>query len=88
MSDVFAKKVTATGAMGVGSARIKSLHYLPVASGKIEVRDGGASGTLRLDVDVSATSAGTFDLGGCGIRFSGDPYVTLTNVTSVTFTYG
>lgn len=88
MSDVKAKKMTATGAMGVGRARIKGLHYLPIASGKIEIRDGGASGTIILDIDVSASSVGTLDIAECGILSQGDPYVTLTAVTSVTVLYG
>lgn len=88
MCDVKAKKMTSTGAMSVGSARIKTLHYLPVASGNITIKDGGASGTTVLDVDISASSGGTFEIGGNGIRCSGDPYVTLTAVTSVTVVYG
>lgn len=88
MGDVKAKKVTATGAMAVGPARIKAIHYVPVASGTIQIKDGGSGGTTILEVDTSAASAGVFYFGESGIRSVADPYVTLTAVTSVTVIYG
>lgn len=88
MSDVKAKKMTATGAAGVGPARVKAISYLPVAGGTIQVRDGGATGTVVLEFDVSASSNGMLIVPENGVRCAGDPYVTLTAVTSMTLIYG
>lgn len=93
--DVKAKTQTSTGATGIGTprARIKAVYYLPGASaGSVSFKDGGSSGTELLKFDTPANTTGTgamyvlipFD----GVRFEADPYLTLTNVTSVTFFYG
>ena len=88
MSDVKAKRITATGALGVGPARIKKLSLLPIAAGRIVIRDGGASGEVVLDVDIAADSDSQLDIPDCGIRCTADPHVTLTAVTNVTVFYG
>lgn len=86
-SDVKAKKLTATGALGVGPARIKALSFVP-AAGSIQIRDGSASGTIILEIDTGASSDSYMEVPCDGIRSVDDPYVTLTTVTSVTVFYG
>ena len=93
--DVKAKTVTSTGASGIGTprARIKGIYYVPAGTaGSISFKDGGSSGTELINLATPANTSGT----GCmyvlipndGVRFEADPYITLTNVTSVTFFYG
>lgn len=88
MCDIKAKKVTATGALAVGPARIKGLSLIPVAAGNITVRDGGATGEVVLDVAIEAASDSQLNIPGDGIRCVNDPHITLTAVTSVTVFYG
>jgi hypothetical protein len=87
-SDVKAKKITATGALAVGPARIKGLSFVqPGTPGSIVVRDGGATGAVLLDLDLTSTSTSYIDLPHDGIRSVADPHLTLTVVTSVTVIY-
>jgi hypothetical protein len=93
--DVKAKTLTATAASGIGlpRARIKGVYFVPGSDvGSVSFKDGGSGGTEKLKFATPANTSGT----GCmyvlcpadGVLFEADPYVTLTNVTSVTFFYG
>lgn len=93
--DVKAKTMTSTAASGIGlpRARIKGVYFVPAGSaGSVSFKDGGSGGTEKLKFDTPSSASGT----GCmyvlcpgdGVLFEADPYVTLTNVTSVTFFYG
>jgi hypothetical protein len=93
--DVKAKTMTSTGATGVGTprARIKAVYFVCGSlAGSVSFKDGGSGGTELLNFASPANTTGTgsvyvlipFD----GVRFEADPYLTLTNVTSVTFFYG
>lgn len=93
--DVKAKTMTSTGATGIGlpRARIKGVYFLPGASaGSISFKDGGSGGTELLNLATPANTSGTGAMyvliPNDGVRFEADPYLTLTNVTSVTFFYG
>ncbi len=91
-TDIKAKYMNATGASAVGGSRtrVRSVYCVATASaGSVSFRDGGASGTELLKFD---TPAGIGDvmvyIPDNGVLFQGDPYLTITNVTSVTFFYG
>ena len=92
--DVKAKTVTSTGASGIGTprARIKAVYALLGASaGSVSFKDGGSSGAELLKFDTPTNTATGYLyalLPSDGVRFEADPYITLTNVTSVTFIYG
>ncbi len=92
--DVKAKTMTSTGATGIGlpRARIKAVYALLGASaGSVSFKDGGSGGTelLKFDTPVSSATGNMYVLiPNDGVRFEADPYLTLTNVTSVTFFYG
>ena len=93
--DVKAKTMTSTGETGIGQprARIKGVYFVNGGStGSVSFREGSSGGTELLKFDTPANTTGT----GCmyvlipndGVLFESDPYLTLTNVTSVTFFYG
>ena len=93
--DVKSKTMTATGASGIGTprARIKSIYFVTGGSaGSVSFKDGGSGGTERINFATPASTTGTGAMNvlvpGDGVVFQGDPYLTLTNVTSVTFFYG
>jgi hypothetical protein len=93
--DVKAKTMTATGASGIGTprARIKGIYFVPGGSaGSISFTDGDALGTELIKLATPANTSGTGAMyvlvPNDGVRFEADPYLTLTNVTSVTFFYG
>lgn len=90
-TDIKAKNLTATGAASVGPARIKGIYAVcGAAAGSISVKNGGSGGTelLKMDTPAGATLTVQLLLPASGIWFSADPYVTLTNATSITFFYG
>lgn len=93
--DVKAKTMTATGASGIGTprARVKSVYVVNGASaGSVSFKQGGSSGAELIKLDTPANTTGTGSMyvliPSDGVIFEADPYLTLTNVTSVTFFYG
>jgi len=90
-TDVKAKNMTATAASAVGRTRIRGVYWVSGATaGSVSFKNGGSGGTelLKIDTVASATAVGYLLLPGEGVLFSLDPYVTMTNATSVTFFYG
>lgn len=90
MSDVRSVTLTATGTItGASRMRIKGISFLPVATpGSIVIKDGGASGTTVLSLDIGSGSTTYIEFPGCGLLVQSAPHATLTTVTSVTFFYG
>jgi hypothetical protein len=92
--DVKAKTMTETGATGIGipRARIKAIYYVAGTAGSISFKDGGASGEEKILLATPASTAGngstSIMIPGDGVVFRGDPYITITGPSSVTFFYG
>jgi len=82
--DVRSKRVTGTGALSIGRARVRQVVTTVSAAGRITITDGNGGATL---VDLDFQAAGTYDIffPGTGILSADDPYVSLaTNVTAAT----
>lgn len=88
-SDVQTKRITATGSVGVGPARIRQIQVLSVAgSPRLTITDGSGGNTV-LDLDFAASDSHSVNIPADGIRCASDIYVsTLTNITAVTIFYG
>ena len=84
-SDVQAKRITDTGYVGVGPARIRQIQ-LKTASGtpRLTVTDGNGGATV-LDLDFNASDTHSVNIPSNGIRVSDIHVSTLTNITAVTF---
>jgi hypothetical protein len=85
-SDVKAKRVTATGAVAIGRARVRHLTVLVNndGAGRVTLTDGNGGPTL-LDVDLAQNSFSTIDIPDEGVLFTSDPYLSAaTNVTAAT----
>ena len=83
--DVSSKRVTGTGALSIGRARIRQVVITVSGAGRLTVTSGNG-GATKLDLDFGA--AGTYDIfiPGTGVLFDADPYVaTATNMTAATF---
>jgi len=76
----------------IGRSRIKSIRIIPTAStaGTVVFRDGGASGTVRLTVNVFAGTTGPdyMLLPHEGLLFNSGIYVDITTIASVMVFYG
>ena len=84
-SDVKSKRITATGSLAVGPARIRQIQ-LKTASGtpRLTVTDG-SGGTTVLDLDFNASDTHSVNIPSNGIRVSDIHVSTLTNITTATF---
>lgn len=76
----------------IGRAHVKGIRIVPTAStaGSVVFKDGGASGTTRLTLNIFAgtTGADYTLLPGEGLLFTSGIYVDVTTVASVMVFYG
>jgi hypothetical protein len=80
-SDVQAKRVTGTGSLGVGPARIRQVQVLSTT--------GSPRGSTVLDLDFVASDSHSVNIPDDGIRCQSDVYVSaFTNITAMTVFYG
>lgn len=90
-TDVKASHVDATGTTVSGRVRVKGYQCLSGGTaGDIIFRDGGASGTIRLQFNIPANTNNPFAnlIPGEGILFTTDVHVTLPTAAKVTVFYG
>ena len=90
-TDVLSKHVEATGTVVTGRVRVKGYQCLSGGTaGDIILRDGGASGTVRLQFNVPANTNNPFGniIPGQGILFNTDVHVTLPTAAKITVFYG
>ena len=87
-SDVLTKRVTGTGSLAVGPARVRQVQVLTGAgAGRLTVTNGNGGATV-LDIDFLASDSHSINIPDDGIRCSSDVYVsTATNITAMTFFY-
>jgi len=88
-SDVQAKRVTGTGSLGVGPARIRQVQVLSTTgSPRLTITDGNGGSTV-LDLDFVASDSHSVNIPDDGIRYQSDVYVSaFTNITAMTVFYG
>jgi len=86
-SDVKSKRITATGSLAVGPARIRQIQVLSTTgTPRLTITDGDGGSTI-LDLDFIASDSHSVNIPDDGIR-AGDVFVeTLTNITAATFFY-
>ena len=90
-TDVLAAHVEATGTMVSQRTRLRGYQCLSGGTaGDIIFRDGGASGTIRLQFNVPANTNNPFSatIPGQDILFNESIHVTLPTATKVTVFYG
>ena len=86
-SDVKSKRVTATGSLSVGPARIRQIQVKTAAgSPRLTISDGNGGADV-LDLDFNASDTHSANIPSNGIKVS-DIYIkTLTNITALTVFY-
>jgi hypothetical protein len=90
-TDVLSAHTEATGTMVSQRTRLRGYQCLSGGTaGDIIFRDGGASGTIRLQFNVPANTNNPFSntIPGQGILFNESIHVTLPTATKVTVFYG
>jgi len=91
--DVKSTHLNASGTISNQPARIKGFSICATAStaGTLVLKDGGSSGTARVEIDIPSNSnPNSFYVlvPGEGVRCYTDIYATMTNIASVTVFYG
>jgi len=89
-TDVKAAHVEATGTVVSERNRLKAYHCISGGTaGDVIFRDGGASGTIRLQFNIgTGTQPITLSVPGEGILFTTDIHVTLPATAKITTFYG
>jgi hypothetical protein len=90
-TDVKSSHVETTGTMVSHGTRVKGYQCLSGGTaGDIILRDGGGSGTVRLQFNIPANTNNPFAniIPGEGIRFDTDVHVTLPAAAKITIFYG
>ena len=91
LANVFSAHVESTGPIYAGATNLAGYQVAPGgAAGQMVFRDGGASGTIKLVVNVPATPATPIStlIPGNGIRFNTNIHVTLPGTAAVTIFCG
>jgi len=89
-SDIKAKRVTGTGALGIGRARIRQLQVKigATTAGRITITDGDGGDTI-LDLDFTPSDTHSVNIPSDGVLSTTDPFVSVaTNVDALTVFYG
>ena len=91
--DVKSTHLNASGSVYGARARVKGFSICATASaaGTLVLKDGGSSGTNRIEIDIPSNSnPNSFYVlvPGEGVLFDTNIYATLTNIASVTVFYG
>jgi hypothetical protein len=90
-TDVLSSHVEATGTMVTGRVRVKGYQCLSGGTaGDIILRDGGATGPIRLQFNIPANTNNPFAnlIPGEGILFYTSVHVTLPTSAKITVFYG
>jgi hypothetical protein len=90
LTNVFAVHLNATGTAYPGATNLGGYQVKPGGTaGSIFFRDGGASGTLIMELDITTNTAIIATLlPGNGIRFTTDIHVTLPASAAITLFCG
>ena len=91
LTNVFSAHADATGTIYAGATNLAGYQALAGGTaGEIIFRDGGASGTIRLKINIPANTNNPFAniIPGTGIRFSNNIHVTLPTNAAITIFCG
>ena len=90
-TDILSTHLTASGTVSANRNRLKAVSYRGNGlDGSLIFKDGGASGTTLLELDVGTSDSFTIYviLPGEGILFQNNIFAALTNVSAITAFYG
>lgn len=91
LTNVFSAHADATGTIYAGATNLAGYQALAsLTAGEVVFRDGGASGTVRLRINIPANQNNPFSnlIPGNGIRFTNDIHVTMPTGAAVTIFCG
>jgi hypothetical protein len=86
-SDIKMKRVTATGALAIGRARLRQVQVTTTGAARLTITDG-VGGAVLLDLDFVSGITHIADIPDLGILSANDPAISaLTNISAATIYY-
>ena len=88
-SDIQTKRVTITGSLAVGPARVRQIQVLTTSggAGRLTITDGSGGSTV-LDLDFLASDSHSVNIPDNGVRCQSDVFISAaTNVSAITVFY-
>lgn len=86
-SDIKMKRITATGAMSIGRARIRQVQITTTGAARFTITDG-VGGAVLLDFDCVSGVTHIANIPDLGILSANDPAISaLTNISAATIYY-
>jgi hypothetical protein len=86
-SDIKMKRITTTGALSIGRARLRQVQVTTTGAARLTITDG-SGGAVLLDLDFVTSITHIADIPDLGILSVNDPVVsTLTNISAATIYY-
>jgi hypothetical protein len=87
-SDIKMKRVTGTGALVIGRARLRQVHVTTTGTAGRLTITSGSGGEVLLDLDFVASSTHIANIPDEGILSAADPFVSVaTNISAATIYY-
>lgn len=87
-SDLTCKKLTAAGYVSQGPGRVVTIFAHSALAGSFQLRDGGPSGEILVDISFPNNATTPILLGGNGVRFNTSIYLTATTIDAITVCWG
>ena len=87
-SDLQCKKMTADGVVFDGPGRVVTIFAHTALAGSIQLKDGGSGGAVLIDISLPNNSTTSIPLGGNGVRFKTNIYLSATNIDAITICWG
>lgn len=87
-SDLTCIRMTAAGLVFDGPGRVVTVFAHTSIAGTFQLRDGGASGPVLIEISLPNNSTSTLPLGANGVRFNTNIYLTATSIDAITVCWG
>jgi hypothetical protein len=89
LSDIQSKRVTGTGSLAIGPARVRQVQVLTNSggAGRLTITNGNGGATV-LDIDFLASDSHSINIPDNGLRCEADVYISAaTNIDAITVFY-
>lgn len=87
-SDLQSKCMTANGYVSQGPGRVCCIMIHSQNAGVLQILDGGASGTVKIEIGYGSNANFPVPLNGQGVRFERDIYLNATQLDRITVFWG
>ena len=87
-SDIQSTCLSANGYISQGPGRVLTIVIHSQTAGLMSLKDGGSGGTAKITIGYDSNATVAIPIGGEGVRFTTDIYLTATNIDRITVFWG